>query len=146
MSLAQARCALAECGRKFSYDPSTKAEEIEGSISQALILMNNPQINQKIRAQGTNLVARILKDNADDNDALRIVYLRSLGRRPTFYESADASLLEAYVLDFAGDLYGQEVRVRFEHHLRGEQKFDSVDALVAQIARDVAATRDALSG
>ncbi len=69
----------------------------------------------------------------------------SLGRRPTFYESADASLLEAYVLDFAGDLYGQEVRVRFEHHLRGEQRFDSVDALVAQIERDVAATRTALS-
>jgi riboflavin kinase/FMN adenylyltransferase len=69
----------------------------------------------------------------------------SLGRRPTFYESADASLLEAYVLDFDGDLYGQDVRVRFEHHLRGEQKFDSVDALVAQIERDVHATRRVLS-
>ena len=33
----------------------------------------------------------------------------SLGRRPTFYEAADASLLEAYVLDFDGDLYGQAV-------------------------------------
>ncbi len=50
----------------------------------------------------------------------------SLGRRPTFYESADSSLLEAYVLDFDGDLYGQAVKVRFVQHLRGEQKFDSV--------------------
>jgi riboflavin kinase/FMN adenylyltransferase len=69
----------------------------------------------------------------------------SLGRRPTFYDTADASLLEAYVLDFDGDLYGQAVKVRFAGHLRGEQKFDSVDALVAQIDRDVAATRELLS-
>ena len=68
----------------------------------------------------------------------------SLGRRPTFYESADSSLLEAYVLDFDGDLYGQAVKVRFVQHLRGEQKFDSVDALVAQIERDVDATREVL--
>jgi riboflavin kinase/FMN adenylyltransferase len=69
----------------------------------------------------------------------------SLGRRPTFYESADASLLEAYVLDFDGDLYGQDVRVRFMSRLRGEVKFDSVDALVDQIGQDVADTRRALS-
>jgi riboflavin kinase/FMN adenylyltransferase len=69
----------------------------------------------------------------------------SLGRRPTFYESADSSLLEAYVLDFDGDLYGQAVKVRFARHLRGEQKFESVDDLVAQIARDVDATRRVLS-
>ena len=69
----------------------------------------------------------------------------SLGRRPTFYESADSSLLEAYLLDFDADLYGQAVKVRFVQHLRGEQKFDSVDALVAQIERDVDATRRVLS-
>jgi riboflavin kinase/FMN adenylyltransferase len=65
----------------------------------------------------------------------------SLGRRPTFYETADASLLEAYVLDFDGDLYGQAVKVRFVERLRGEQKFESVDALIVQIEQDVAATR-----
>jgi len=69
----------------------------------------------------------------------------SLGRRPTFYDAADASLLEAYVLDFDGDLYGQSARVRFMSRLRGEVKFDSVDALVGQIERDVADTRRALS-
>jgi riboflavin kinase/FMN adenylyltransferase len=65
----------------------------------------------------------------------------SLGRRPTFYADAEVSLLEAYVLDFDGDLYGQYVKVRFVERLRGEQRFDSVDALVAQITLDVAATR-----
>jgi riboflavin kinase/FMN adenylyltransferase len=69
----------------------------------------------------------------------------SLGRRPTFYETAETSLLEAYVLDFEGDLYGQAVKVRFVEHLRGEQKFASVDDLVAQIGRDVEAARGVLT-
>jgi riboflavin kinase / FMN adenylyltransferase len=78
-------------------------------------------------------------------DAVERMTAISLGRRPTFYEVADASLLEAYVLDFDGDLYGQAARVRFMSRLRGEVKFDSVDALVGQIERDVADTRRALS-
>jgi riboflavin kinase / FMN adenylyltransferase len=69
----------------------------------------------------------------------------SLGRRPTFYDDAPASVLEAYVLDFDGDLYGEKVAVRFVERLRGEEKFDSVDALVAQIGADVEATRAALA-
>jgi riboflavin kinase/FMN adenylyltransferase len=69
----------------------------------------------------------------------------SLGRRPTFYEHADASLLEAYVLDFDGDLYGQQAKVRFVERLRGEQRFDNVDDLVEQMARDVEATRRAVT-
>ena len=60
----------------------------------------------------------------------------SLGRRPTFYEAQPYSLLEAYLLDFDGDLYGQDVAVQFVEHLRGEQRFDSVDELVAQMGRD----------
>ncbi len=68
----------------------------------------------------------------------------SLGRRPTFYEHADSSLLEAFVLDFDGDLYGQVAEVRFAAHLRDEERFDSVEALVAQMTRDVAATRRVL--
>ena len=70
-------------------------------------------------------------------DGIERVTAISLGRRPTFYEQADASLLEAHLLDFDGDLYGQDVKVRFVQRLRGEVKFDSVDALVEQIARDV---------
>ncbi|HEY4377429.1 MAG TPA: riboflavin biosynthesis protein RibF, partial [Acidimicrobiales bacterium] len=60
----------------------------------------------------------------------------SLGRRPTFYEAAEKSLLECHVLDFSGDLYGEVLRVRFVERLRGEVKFDGIDALVAQIAAD----------
>jgi riboflavin kinase/FMN adenylyltransferase len=67
----------------------------------------------------------------------------SVGRRPTFYTDADV-LVEAYLLDFDGDLYGEASRVSFATRLRGEEKFDSVEALVAQIGDDVAATRAAL--
>lgn len=68
----------------------------------------------------------------------------SLGRRPTFYETADASLLEAHVLDFAGDLYDERVAVRFVARLRGEERFDSIDELVGQMQRDCARARELL--
>jgi riboflavin kinase / FMN adenylyltransferase len=69
----------------------------------------------------------------------------SLGRRPTFYAEAHASLLEAHLLDFSGDLYGERVRVRFVARLRGEVRFASVAALVEQIGRDCDETRRLLS-
>ena len=62
----------------------------------------------------------------------------SVGRRPTFLDGDGAvPVLEAYLLDFDGDLYGEAARVRFAARLRDEERFDSVDALVAQMARDV---------
>lgn len=74
--------------QEFGFDPSTKGEEVEGSVSQALLLMNNPIINQKIQAKGNNLLARILPTYTDDNEALRMVYLRTLARRPSDREVA----------------------------------------------------------
>ena len=69
----------------------------------------------------------------------------SLGHRPTFYERpADAPLLECNLLDFAGDLYGEAVRVRFVERLRGEIRFDGVEPLIAQMGADVEQTRSLL--
>ena len=68
----------------------------------------------------------------------------NLGRRPTFFEHADHSLLEAHLLDFDGDLYGQKVSVTFEHFLRSERKFDGLEAIKTQLQLDVAAARLAL--
>ena len=65
----------------------------------------------------------------------------NLGRRPTFFEHADHSLLEAHLLDFDGDLYGQKVSVTFEHFLRSERKFDGLEAIRTQLQLDVAAAR-----
>ena len=68
----------------------------------------------------------------------------NLGRRPTFYEQAHASLLEAHVLDFDGDLYDEHVAVRFVARLHGEVKYPSIEALVDGIAADVVETRRVL--
>jgi riboflavin kinase / FMN adenylyltransferase len=68
----------------------------------------------------------------------------SVGTRPTFYEDGDV-LVEAYVLDFDGDLYGQRVKVRFREWVRGQQRFDSTEALVEQMNADVEATRRILA-
>lgn len=70
----------------------------------------------------------------------------SLGRRPTFYAAQEHSLLEAHVLDFDGDLYGQNAAVQFVERLRGEQRFDSVDDLIAQMQRDCDRAREILTG
>ena len=69
----------------------------------------------------------------------------NVGTRPMF-ESVLGELIEAYLLDFDGDLYGQQLRVEFLERLRGEAIFESVDDLKQQMAADVEATRDLASG
>jgi len=64
----------------------------------------------------------------------------NVGVRPTF-KTGRGLLVEAFLLDFDGDLYGQELRLHFLERLRGERRFDSVDALVEQMDRDVVETR-----
>ncbi len=64
----------------------------------------------------------------------------SVGVRPTF-GTGRAVLVEAFILDFDGDLYGQEMRVDFLARLRGERRFDAVEALVDQMRLDVEQTR-----
>lgn len=58
----------------------------------------------------------------------------NIGIRPQFVPPKE--LLEPYFFDFSGDLYGQEIEVAFHHFLRGEAKFDSLDALVEQMEKD----------
>lgn len=68
----------------------------------------------------------------------------NLGRRPTFYEHADHSMLEAHLIDVDIDLYGETARVGFVDFLRSERKFDGIEALVAQLNADVAQARSIL--
>ncbi|HOT79864.1 MAG TPA: bifunctional riboflavin kinase/FAD synthetase [Microthrixaceae bacterium] len=67
-----------------------------------------------------------------------------LGTRPTFYDDQPASLLEVHCLDWEGDLYGEDVRVHFEHRLRGDRKFDTIEELTAQLAIDCQASSELL--
>lgn len=67
----------------------------------------------------------------------------NIGIRPQFEPPKE--LLEPYFFDFSGDLYGQEIEVAFHHYLRGEAKFDSLEALIAQMDKDCAEARRLLS-
>lgn len=67
----------------------------------------------------------------------------NIGRRPTF--GGDKRMVEVYLLDFNGDLYGKEIRIELLERLRGEEKFDTVEELKAQIMRDVERARVSLS-
>jgi riboflavin kinase/FMN adenylyltransferase len=64
----------------------------------------------------------------------------SVGVRPTFITGRGV-LVEAYLLDYEGDLYGRELRLAFLARLRGERRFDTVEALVEQMHRDVGDAR-----
>ena len=64
----------------------------------------------------------------------------NVGTRPTVNNGTDVTV-EAWLLDFDGDLYGQTVRVEFYHHIRDEIRFDSLDALKAEITRNAETTR-----
>ncbi|MCI8329606.1 MAG: riboflavin biosynthesis protein RibF [Oscillibacter sp.] len=64
----------------------------------------------------------------------------NVGTRPTVNHGSDVTV-EACLLDFQGDLYGQTLRVEFYRHLRDEIRFDSLEALRAQIAADAETTR-----
>jgi len=69
----------------------------------------------------------------------------NVGVRPTF-ETGRGVLVEAFLIDWEGDLYGQELSLEFLRRLRGERRFASAGALVEQMARDVDDARAALAG
>jgi riboflavin kinase / FMN adenylyltransferase len=65
----------------------------------------------------------------------------NVGVRPMF-ETGRGLLIEAYLIDFEGDLYGRNLRIAFVERLRGERRFPSVEDLIAQIHRDVDDARE----
>lgn len=74
----------------------------------------------------------------------RFMAATSIGTRPTFGDND--RVIEAFLLDFQGDLYGQDLRLEFVQRLRDQVKFDAVEELTAQVGADVAQTRKILEG
>jgi len=68
----------------------------------------------------------------------------NVGVRPMF-DTGRGLLVEAYLIDFEGDLYGEGLRIAFVQRLRGEKRFESVEELVAQMGRDVEQARGILA-
>jgi len=80
---------------------------------------------------------RVTLDDGSERDGVA-----SLGIRPTFEPPQE--LLEAYIFDFNGDLYGRTIEVALHAYIREEKKFDSIDALVVQMKDDEAQARQLL--
>ncbi len=68
----------------------------------------------------------------------------NIGRRPTFYNDAPHSLIEAHLLDFAGDMYGERASVQFLAFLRSERRFAGLDELKDQLVLDIEHARTAV--
>ena len=66
----------------------------------------------------------------------------NIGIRPTFDGQGQVPHLEAHLLDFSGDLYGQTISLDFIESLRGEKRFENIQALVQQINLDIQQTRE----
>ncbi len=73
------------------------------------------------------------------------VSVTNIGVRPTFDDGGGLSI-ECHIMDFDDDIYGADLRVEFVERLRGERKFDGIDALIAQIGRDRDAAQELLAG
>ncbi len=69
-------------------------------------------------------------------DGTLVAAATNVGVRPQFV-TGRGELIEAFLIDWSGDLYGEKIRIEFLRRLRGERRFDSVDALVEQMGRDV---------
>ena len=69
----------------------------------------------------------------------------SVGRRPTYYAEAGERMVESHLLDFAGDLYGEQAAVGFVARMRAEQRFDTSAALAAQMRADAESARRVLA-
>lgn len=66
----------------------------------------------------------------------------NVGVRPTVEDNDGRVTVEGFILDFDGNLYGEQVRMEFYHRLRGEKKFPSLQALAEEVARNAQQTRD----
>lgn len=120
-----------------------RAPEIEGRVMQGDKrgrTIGFPTANIALRdhlrpAGGVYAVrAAIEGDNGVDGKPIWRDGVANIGRRPTF--GGEVEVLEVFLFDFAGDLYGRRLRIRLIEHLRRERAFDGIDSLRAQIAED----------
>ena len=78
----------------FGVDPSTPKDDITGNVPQSLFLMNTPTLRPALAASGNTRLARILRENKDDRDAMSEVYLLVLAREPSKHE---VEICQAYL-------------------------------------------------
>lgn len=134
---ALSRGDIAAANRLLGYSYGLRGLIVEGNRRGRTIGFPTANINvdprRMLPAHGVYVCRAVL-------NGITYGAVTNVGVRPTF--DGTQRTVEAYLLDFSDDIYGEELRLMFLNRLRGEQKFDGVAALVAQISRDVAAARD----
>ena len=137
-ALAQgnAAAAAAMLGRPFTYDFEVMDGDKRGR------LLGTPTINQYFPA-GFMVPAFGVYASFVQLDGCIHPAVTDIGMRPTFNGTAPRS--ETWIMDYAGDLYGQHIRVQLLEYLRPEVRFPDADALRAQIHRDAATSRETLN-
>ncbi|MDQ0454975.1 bifunctional riboflavin kinase/FAD synthetase [Rhizobium paknamense] len=133
---------IAEVNGLLGYRFTVEAEVIKGK--QLGRQLGFPTANMALQPEAT-LRPGIYAVRLRRADGVIRDGVASFGYRPTVTEDG-APLLETFVFDFSGDLYGEVCAVSFFGHLRDEWKFDGLDALVTQIRKDEQDARAMLSG
>lgn len=134
--------AVAEAAGLLGYHYTVEAEVVGGQqLGRTLGFPTaNMQLPPEVELRNGIYAVRFRRPDGSLHDGVA-----SYGRRPTV-TSNGAPLLETFLFDFSGDLYGEVSAVSFFGHLRDELKFDGLDALVVQMKRDEEEARGLLSG
>jgi riboflavin kinase / FMN adenylyltransferase len=134
--LAEGRVGVARrmLGRPYGVEGSVLEGRHLGKPALSFPTANIVPSNRVLPATGVYVTATLFDDEWHRG-------VTNVGRRPTVGEE-DHITVETHLLDFDREIYGERIRVRFLRRLRGEQRFPSLDALKAQIGRDVARGRE----
>jgi len=134
--------AVAEAAAQLGYRYTVDAEVVDGrKLGRTLGYPTaNMQLPPEVALRNGIYAVRFRRADGSLHDGVA-----SFGRRPTV-DADGAPLLETFVFDFSGDLYGEVCAVSFFGHLRDEKKFDGLDALVVQMKRDEDEARALISG
>ena len=125
-------------GSRFVIDGTVEKGEARGRQLGFPTANIAPDPRHCLPARGVYAATAILDDGERHPAAV------SIGVRPTF-DSALGELVEAYLIDFDGDLYGRGLSLEFVRHLRPEAEFDDAEALIQQMSRDVQDARALLA-
>jgi len=131
---------ISEANALLGFSFRVSGEVIQGA--QLGRTLGYPTANLSLPAEAT-LAQGIYAVRARLQDGSLHHGVASYGRRPTF-DNGEA-LLETFIFDFSGDLYGQAITIYLESWLRGEEKFESAEALVEQMDKDSEEARACLS-
>jgi riboflavin kinase/FMN adenylyltransferase len=128
-------------GRPFEYEGVVVRGDDRGAA------LGFPTANVEVDASLAHPPRGVYACTAAVDDVLYTAAV-NVGVNPTFggVEGATPLRVEAYLLDFDGDLYGRNLRIAFLERLRDEERFAGPDELIAQIEQDVEATRKLVSG